>query len=119
MKLDMDLARKIMLKLEESDEFMNFEPIELDGVSSQEISYHIKMLAEAGYVEAMDVSTFDGWDWRARSLTFAGHEFLNAARDDTNWDEAKSTILRKGGAFTFAILQQLLITIAERRMLGQ
>ncbi|MHB8859327.1 MAG: DUF2513 domain-containing protein [Thermoleophilia bacterium] len=119
MKLDMDLARRILLELEENEEFMNFQPMHFDGILDEIVSYHIKMLAQAGLVEADDVSTMSGWDWRAKSLTYAGHEFLNAARDEGNWNEAKQTILQKSGALTFGILQSILLTIAERKLLGQ
>jgi hypothetical protein len=47
--------------------------LEFPDRTSNEIGYHVKLLAEAGLVEAENVSTFGpSIDWRASSLTWEG-----------------------------------------------
>jgi len=41
------------------------------------------LLHEAGFIEAMDLSTLGGICWKPTRLTYNGHEFLDAARSDT------------------------------------
>jgi DNA-binding transcriptional ArsR family regulator len=88
MKRDMDLARKILFAVEACNDPLGPQSeLKIEGYSDQMISYHVKVLAEAGLLEAEDVSEMgsDGFRWWAESLTWQGHEFLEAARDDTRW----------------------------------
>src|SRR5438270_7301051 len=63
MKRDMDLIRLIMIEIEKNPEPMLPIQIELSGHSSKEISYHIMLLAEHGFVKAIDFSSSDGLEW--------------------------------------------------------
>ena len=110
MKRDMDLIREILFGVEELPTSPNWRPLEIEGYPPEEISYHIKLLAQAGLIEAQDMtSRGQGLDWRPHSLTWDGHEFLNAARDDNRWKTAKEMVLDKSGCLVFAILQQALM----------
>jgi hypothetical protein len=41
------------------------------------------------------------------SISWNGHEFLNAARDNTRWEKAKGAMAKAGG-FVLPVLMQLL-----------
>ena len=56
MKRDMDLARQILLKIEEYPDPTGWVDIIIEGYSDQEISYHIKLLYQAKLIEAYDGS---------------------------------------------------------------
>lgn len=116
MKRDMDLARQILLEIEKLPHGYDvlFQP-EIEGRSSAEVSYHIMLLTQAGYVEGEEAP--DGW--HAKTLTWQGHEFLEAARDDSRWNKAKALVLEKGGAITFEILRQLLLDLMKTAILGK
>ncbi len=43
----------------------------------------------------------DGFRWWPGNLTWAGQEFLSAAKDDSLWTKAKETVLKPGASFTF------------------
>jgi hypothetical protein len=116
MKRDMDLARKILLEVEAYTEIDGWVPLEIEGYSSTEINYHIKLLAQAGLVEAEDASTLGGSSFYVSSLTWEGHEFLDAARDSSRWQKAKDLVAQKGGALTFEILKQVLMEIAKNNI---
>ena len=108
MKRDMDLIRSILLELEKYPEPNGWADIKIEGYSIEEVSYHIKLLAQAELIEAYDVSDGSGFDWRASSLTWKGHEFLEAARNPSRWQEAKKLISGKGESITFEIIKTVL-----------
>ena len=54
MKRDMDLIRTILLYLGFSNQKSQWNPVEIEGYTRAEISYHIKLLDRAGLVEAKD-----------------------------------------------------------------
>src|SRR3989304_4745015 len=77
MKRDMDLVREILLKMEELPMKGDCHNIHIDGRSEEEIIYHVRIMHEAGLIEAIDFTATDGVDWRPKRLTYAGHEFLD------------------------------------------
>ena len=58
------------------------------------------LLHEGGLLEALDLSTLGGVCWKAKRLTYSGHQFLDAARSDTVWQKAKSWTLKTTGTLT-------------------
>jgi hypothetical protein len=128
MKRDMDLCREILRQIEESPDSAS-PAIRIEGRSAEEISYHVKLLSEAGLVEAGAADgrfiskEADGSDrikgqkvYSPNSLTWQGHDFLDAARDDTIWRKANSKILESGGGLAFDVLKAMLIAEAKRRL---
>lgn len=118
MKRDMDLVRKILLKIEESPEYSFISPFNIEGYNEDQISYHIELLDEAGLIKAKELSTMGNYSWIPDRLTWEGHEFLEASRDDTRWEKAKKTIIEKGGNFAFSLLQNVLTQMMTRAVLG-
>ncbi len=47
------------------------------------------------------------------SLTWQGHEFLEASRNDTFWNKAKEIVKSKCGALSFDVVKALLISMAK------
>lgn len=45
-------------------------------------------------------------------MTWDGHEFLDACRDEGRWVKAKETIIRMGGGVTLDVLKSVLVKIA-------
>ncbi|MDB5971361.1 MAG: Uncharacterized protein JWQ90_3811 [Hydrocarboniphaga sp.] len=111
MKRDMDLARQILLAIEgqEDADGSSWFALEFEGVSDKSVSHHIRLLHEAGLLDAIDLSTMAGPEWRPKSLTWAGHEFLDAARDETLWNKAKALVISKTGSLGFEALKIALI----------
>lgn len=112
MKRDMELARKILFELEACESAWGpGNDLSINGYSDQEVAYHIKMLYQAGLIEAQDVSCIgpDGFCWMPGSLTWQGHEFIEASRDDTRWNAAKKKVQDAGGGIIFSVLKDALI----------
>lgn len=118
MKRNMDLARAILLAVEESDSVVGFLRLEIAGASDAEVSYHVMLLHEAGLIEAHDASGMNSHQWFAERLTWAGHEFLDASRDETIWNKAKKLIQDKGGSLTFEVLKEVLINLTKQAVGG-
>jgi hypothetical protein len=99
MKLDNDLVREILLALEadQGDPLLP-KQLQLPEHTQQEIAYHVALLAEAGFIKALDSSSFDGYDWHPQRLTYHGHEFLNTVRDPAIWRETKDGAKKLGVA---------------------
>jgi hypothetical protein len=50
------------------------------------------------------------------SLTWAGHEFADSARDEKRWRQAMGMVQGKGGSVTLSVLTDLLITLAKNAL---
>ena len=115
MKRDMDLVRKLIFAIEEHPEGFAPPTIEIEGYSGEEIGYHLSLMLEAGLIDGSDVSNFNCRSPQAiaSSLTWKGHEFADAARNDTMWNKAKKTIQEKVGTVSIALLTEYLQNLAR------
>ncbi len=50
------------------------------------------------------------------TTTWQGHEFLDLARNDTNWHKAKSWILDKGQALTLEAMKAVLPAVLNQSL---
>jgi hypothetical protein len=105
MKRDMDLIRAILLEIEKLPDDLESHNIEMENATPEEVTYHVRLLAQAGLIEAEDFSTFAGTRWQPRGLTWNGHEFLDAARSDTVWRKAKEIVIAGTGTLTLEALK--------------
>ncbi len=98
MKRNMDLVRSILLDAEENgiDETDFYMP-EIPGYSEDQISYHNGLLYDAGLISAYRTADkTNGAVYYVRRLTWQGHEFLDAARNESVWNKAKEVAKKKG-----------------------
>jgi hypothetical protein len=114
----MDLVRELLRRIEEHPEAELPDRLQFDGKTEEEVSYHVMLAYEAGFIEALDASSTSGIDWMPQRLTWEGHEFLEATRDDGLWKKAKDTTLSKGGGLTLDVLKAVLVELAKRAALG-
>ena len=117
MKRDLDLARKILLAIEENEDATgrNLVIVRIEDYSEKQIFYHMKLLDEAGLIEAIDFSGGTQLRWEAKNLTWYGHEFLDSARSETLWEEAKKQ-MKNIGSSSFQVLLQILLKLAESQI---
>jgi hypothetical protein len=112
MKRDMELIRKLLLEVEERDYVVVPNK---RGQKYELIVHHLLLLCEAQLIAGIVVIECDGGQLVCQivskpRLTWAGHEFLDAARDDSIWKQAKKIIAPLGGvpiAVATAILTDL------------
>ena len=106
MKRDMELVRKILIAIEESNCTMGFITLNFDNYSDEQISYHVKLLRENGLIEAVDASSTDGIAWMPTGLTWEGHDYIEAIKDDTRWQKVKKWISDNGKLITIETIKQ-------------
>ena len=120
MKRDMDLCRKILLSVEAREDTVDPASVELEGYTEGEVGYHAKLLADQGLLEGEDITGFGTSThcYAPRCLTYKGHDFLEAARDDTRWKKAKAEIAEKGLPATLDVMKGVLLKLVERIITG-
>ena len=118
MKRDMDLARQILLFIEKTpyQGKMGFSLAPRgDASAAAKLDYHVMLLDEAGLIEATEITFHnEKTSWRVQRLTSQGHDFLDNARDQNRWNQAKRMISEKGGSLTFDILKGVLAQLARQ-----
>ncbi|MEX0346363.1 MAG: DUF2513 domain-containing protein [Rhizobiaceae bacterium] len=120
MKRNMELARLILLAIEQSDDD---EPASIqlptDRYDDLHISLHVRLLYEANLIHAIE--TTRGFNsssaWIPHSLTWQGHEFLDVVRLDAIWENLKLEEAKFGGDLPFVVLFDLALN-EVRGMVG-
>jgi hypothetical protein len=114
MKRDLDLVRRILLHLEEGESSPSgWGAFVEDGYDFAAIHYHVRLLHEAGLIEADEIVPGQWWPER---MTWAGHEFLDAARNEELWREAKRKVEKSTGSAPFLVFQELLLSGLRARL---
>jgi hypothetical protein len=101
----MELIRLQLLRVEGE------QPVpELDNYEEEQRVYHMALCIEAGLVDGVVVPNETGYPaaTSAIRLTWKGHEFLDAARNDTIWRKTIGHIKKAGVAVTLPVLEDLL-----------
>jgi Hypothetical protein (DUF2513) len=103
----MDLLRAILLKVEELPFVRGrAHKLELAGYTEDEIYYHTLLAKDEDLIEAS--FHWNGTDFYVTRLTYQGHEFLDLARDDTRWNNAKEKVKSTTGTLTVEGLKLVL-----------
>ena len=115
MKRDLELIRKMVLAVEDSPSGWAPQSMSFSGYSAAQVGYHGWLLIDAGLAKGADTTDqqSEGPEAMITSLTWAGHEFADAARDDSRWQKAMGAVRERGGAVTLAVLTQLLVSLMK------
>ena len=110
MKRDMDAVRRILQATEALDHGQYLDSIE--GMDTDTFVHHVLLMQAGGLIEARAMAGSGSMANFANVLrmTWAGHDFLDAARDDTLWQKAKTEVMRPGLSFTFDLVKDWLKT---------
>lgn len=109
MERNWDTIREIMLAVEALSPDQTLKLSDFGDARAHEISHHVRLLDEAGLVRC-SISDRLGSGPRSftlRSLTWHGHELLDAIRNDTIWTRTKTTLQRGGGAMTLELVKSV------------
>ena len=117
MKRDMDLIRKILL-VTEAEPQRKIPYIE--GYTSEQIGHHVYLMMQAGLIEGADATTYQDLYNIAipDQLTWQGHDFLDACRNESVWNKAKEKLKSIGGDVPLSVVQSLLIEIISKQVMG-
>jgi hypothetical protein len=113
MKRDMDLIREILLLAESDGDHKT-----TNDYTEEQIAYHVQLLIDAGLIEGKVISqNRDGRQipsgYFITRLTMAGHDFLDASRENKVWEKAKGTFKEKGVGWTVDVLKAVCIQIIK------
>jgi len=120
MKRSMDLVRIILMVYEatpkDSDVWCWNEIPEIPGFHKEEIEYHIAIMRDVGLLHTNCITIPDRGEMPLGiRMTWEGHDFLEASRDETRWKKAKETA-GKVGVFTLDILKQILTQLIQSQL---
>lgn len=120
MKRDMHLVRKLLLFVEalpEGDEVVLFKN---DDHTAAQIEYHAELLIKEGLLEKdrvfFETDDDGGISLLPDALTFSGHDFLDAARNDTIWQKAMDKVAGTTGSVSLEVLKALLIDLGKKAL---
>ncbi len=118
MKRDMDLCRQILMEVEKWPTTRAAKDVQIDGYTPEQAGYHSWLLSEAGLIKGIDVSGGGSpahcfWP---QCITYKGHDFLELARNDTRWTEAKDRLKSVGGGMTIQMLQGVLTRLLTAQL---
>jgi hypothetical protein len=113
MKRDMNLIRLLLLETEGEDPKPDLSPFTED----QRV-YHSALLIEAGLVDGQIIQDSNGHpaDTVTLRLTWSGHEFLDAARNDTIWHKAGERIKKSGVDVTVSLMKEILNQLLKQSL---
>jgi hypothetical protein len=100
MQRDMDLVRMILTRMEANPSGWAPRDFGIKGFSPEEVAYHAHIMMQEGLIEGCDVTSTESTGPEAvpTTLTWKGHEFLDLARDQERWNQAKALIAKVGAA---------------------
>jgi hypothetical protein len=108
MKRDMELIRLLLIQQEGET-----KP-DLSGYTQEQIIYHGALLIEAELVHGNVHESMNGLDGVFLDrLTWQGHEFLDAARNEVLWKKVRDASLKIGGGLTLPLAKALLAKYAK------
>ncbi len=113
MKRDMNLIRLLLLETEGEEP----KP-DVSAYTEGQRLYHSALLNEAGLVHGEVILDGDGQPAGTVTLrlTWAGHEFLDAARNDTIWNKAAEQIKKSGVDVTITLLKDILNQLLKQSL---
>ncbi|SDC60541.1 Hypothetical protein SAMN05421734_11310 [Pelagirhabdus alkalitolerans] len=118
MKRDMELIRSLLLEIEEDErDRIIFNPDDSDKYTSKQIQYNLKLMVECGLIKGSVDNYWDGYKVVVSDLTWEGHDFLDAARNDTIWNEAKEIAKQKGSHLSdlpIAVVTGILVSVSKQ-----
>lgn len=113
MKRDFDLIRRILRDAENMSAMSTISNLGTlggksfgyEGHDPKVVGEHVQLLIEAGLLDGKVSPGMDGGAYiQVQRLTWKGHDFLDAMKDDSIWTQAKETILRPVGGVAFDVL---------------
>jgi hypothetical protein len=131
-RLDRELIRILLLRLEADDS----ETVDLANFSNVEI-YHLKRLEEGGYLTIGDMGSNagrvsktvvhkdpdTGEDVKSKirllgpvRLTWNGHDYLEAIRDENVWQKTKDAVASEGNSIAFGLFKEVAIAFGRKQI---
>ncbi|RIK79538.1 MAG: hypothetical protein DCC67_10370 [Planctomycetota bacterium] len=107
MKRDLDLARQLLLDIENRGADCSVSVLRSgpNHDAEERIRYHLRLLIDAGLLKEVD-RTASGVP--CVRLTDAGHEIIELARNESRWRDAKLACQERTGGLSLAVVREIL-----------
>jgi len=92
--------------------------VELPDFTHIQIRHHAYLMIQGGLIEGtVRQGTRDPLPLAApSSITWAGHDFLEAVKDPSLWDKARINVIKPAGGVAFSVLLEWVKTEAMTRL---
>lgn len=117
MSRDLDLIRKIMMEIDCKENGHDIVKIEVEDYSEDVVQHQLLLMREADLIKVYDFSADNRIELAPIRLTWTGHDFLDLAKNDNNWNKAKK-VAEAAGATTLEIMRKILVEISTNIALG-
>jgi hypothetical protein len=115
MERNIDLIRDILIRMEKMGTREDFD-YAFDGFNEEDVHYHIYLLNDAGFIEAINANSMQKDYYIPRTITWLGQDFLSDAKSDTVWNSMKTKLTVIGGSASLKVISALLIQIASKQL---
>ena len=116
MKFDPDIALQILKAIEDFPRdtipLVPWRPLAPD-LDKNVYSFHCRMLEDAGYIEAYEISSRAGYYYCPRRMRWNGVLFLEQFRNESLWRRAKDVASEKGVGMAIDTLHLIGKQLAE------
>jgi hypothetical protein len=114
---DLELVRKLLLHFEAKQDDTPKECPPIEGYVNLQIKYHLLLMDEASLIRC-ERQISKSTPTRvisvlAFSLTWQGHEFLDASRNENIWNKALTLTRGRLTSIPFSVLESLLIYLSK------
>ncbi len=118
MKRDLDLVRTILKEIESKAAGDFARGLSIDGRAQAEVDEHVRIMIDAGLLDGQP-KTMAAAGYHPtfiRGLSWHGHDFLDAARDDSIWKKVREKIVKAAGSMAFDVVVELLKAEGKSRL---
>jgi hypothetical protein len=113
----MELIRKLLLAVEDWPATGGDRTFASLGADPEELDYNLHLAKEGGLLEFVTAQNLEGSVFKRMSLTWSGHDFLDAAREQPIWEEVMTSMKTKGIASASLELMKKMLDKALRKRL--
>ena len=115
MRRDLELVRQILLAMEAHPHGFAPDAFTIAGYDQDTIGHHVWLMKQGALVTAVDVTCGGDASPTALpgSITWDGHEFLDAVRNDRVWMKVRTELKDRAITLPFSLIQDLAIKIAK------
>ena len=110
MKVNIDLCRLILLKIEEASQF-EIHDLKIEKYKLEEIAYNSKRLEDENLITHTTIKYSEGkiYIFNVGSLTLEGQEFLNKIRDEKFFRKIKKEFFRFGKSISLEVFKNIVL----------
>jgi hypothetical protein len=116
MTRDLDLFRAILLSVEAQPTGKCWTAVPLLDHSHEDVVGHVRLVADAGLVDATFMSPVNNDVAVVNRITNDGYDFLEASKNLTFWETAKQRLKSVGVPVTAYAVKQILDILVKERL---